>query len=77
VFAMSSVSGLSEPTRWKPSSVYYHIDHRGSIHAARWSDCEVDHQRWQFGNCFRTAQEAQQAREKVKEVLRNFHREHP
>lgn len=59
--------------RWKPEyeGQYYFIDIKGGILQKMWFDTQVDNQCYKFGNCFRTKEEAEAARDKIKELLNN------
>ena len=67
-----------QPQRWQPSDgdYYYLILGNGMIELFPWNDTDFDHQAWHFGNCFKTHADAVQAREKIIEILRTFHRAH-
>lgn len=58
--------------RWKPEyegQYYYFIDIKGGILQKMWFDTLVDNQCYKFGNCFRTKEEAEAARDEFKEIL--------
>ena len=42
----------------------------------QWDDDGTDEGRWHVGNVFLSLEHAEQAREKIKEVLLNFHKDH-
>lgn len=65
-----------EPAGWKPEkdSEYYVICVDGNIDYRVWEGADIDLQWWSFGNCFKTREEAEHARDKIKEVLSNFHK---
>jgi hypothetical protein len=60
---------------WKPKNgeCYYFIDDRGTIIASMWNKYgeRKDNLRYEFGNCFRTTQEAEAVSNKIKELLNN------
>jgi hypothetical protein len=64
--------------RWLPSEGdhYFIILGNGMIALFPWNDTEFDHEAWHFGNCFHTQAQAEQAREKIIEVLRTVHQDH-
>jgi hypothetical protein len=66
------------PDPWRPTSQqrYFVILGDGSIKEFPWAGTPFDYRAWQFGNCFRTHQDATHAREGVKQVLQAFHIEH-
>ena len=66
----------AEPSRWKPAhhQPYFLILGNGYIECFRWSDTKFDEEAGGFGNCFRHRRYAEQARDKIKEVLANFHK---
>ena len=68
----------SPPQRWLPSEGdhYYLILGNGMIELFPWSDTPFDHETWHFGNCFKTHEEAVQARDKIQEVLLSLHQDH-
>lgn len=58
--------------RWKPEyegQYYYFIDIKGGILQKMWFDTQVDNLCYKFGNCFRTKEEAEAAKYKIKEML--------
>lgn len=61
--------------KWKPKNegCYYFIDDRGTIITGMWNKYgeRKDNLRYQFGNCFRTKEEAEAVRDKIKNVLNN------
>src|SRR6266545_1497560 len=56
----------AQSERWKPrvDEQYFTVDYMGDISAITWVDDEVDNKCWDMGNCFKSHQEAEQAREK-------------
>jgi hypothetical protein len=66
------------PQNWKPRNHarYYLILGNGEIQRLQWNNTPFDYEAWDFGNCFRLRREAEQAREKVKDTLINFHKNH-
>ena len=66
----------AEPERWKPPphTAYYFIDTDIEVGETAWVNDKRDRARWEAGNCFPTHKEAEQAREKVKEVLLHLHK---
>jgi hypothetical protein len=63
---------------WLPSQgeLYFLILGNGMLESFPWSDTVFDHEAWHFGNCFQTQAHAEQAREKMQEVLHTLHQEH-
>ncbi|WP_289683792.1 DUF3310 domain-containing protein [Faecalibaculum rodentium] len=61
--------------RWKPEfdEMYWSIPADGEVIPFCWRDDEVDRMCFNFGNCFRTEEEAEAAAEKVKALLLNLH----
>ena len=61
--------------RWKPKNeeCYYFIDDRGTIITSMWNKYgeRKDNLRYEFGNCFRTPQEAEAVSNKIKGLLNN------
>ena len=57
--------------RWKPSKGerYFYVSDNGFVEFTYWQIEEVDHDYYEFGNCFRTEKQAMKALEKVKETL--------
>lgn len=68
----------SEPERWKPAlhEKYWYLNFWGVICSGTWMGEDFSRQRWKVGNCFKSCKQAAQAREKIREVLLNFHKEH-
>ena len=64
--------------RWMPSIgvEYWYITDTGVIESNRWEGDHFDTDRWNVGNVFHTKPDAEQAREKLKEVLLIFHQDH-
>ena len=60
-----------ELPRWKPRLVnhYYYITTRGEVMEELWYNIDTDNSRYEFGNCFKTFEEAEAARYKIKEML--------
>lgn len=58
--------------RWKPEygGQYYYIDIDGHITTYKWYDFQDNVQCYKFGNCFRTKEEAEATRDKIKEILK-------
>lgn len=61
--------------RWKPKDgdVYYFLDESALEQKDIWYDYDVDNERYDFGNCFKTTKLANQARDLIKETLERFH----
>lgn len=59
--------------RWKPEyeGSYYFINDRGKITPTMWESTNSDDLRYELGNCFRTPQEAETARDKIEELLKH------
>jgi hypothetical protein len=62
--------------QWRPSlgSEYWYVNDAGLVDNNRWDGDRFDAGRWDMGNIFRTKQEAEQARDGIKEYLRRFHK---
>jgi hypothetical protein len=52
---------------------YYVVLFQGNIQKFKWLGEEIDNESSKFGNCFKTREQAEQAREKIKEVLLHIH----
>ena len=65
----------AEPERWKPKEgeEFCFITHAGYVYCENYSE-KTNEDFWEFGNCFKTREETEQARDKVKAVLLDFHR---
>lgn len=61
--------------RWKPEfdEMYWNILADGEVILFCWRDDEIDRTYFNFGNCFRTEEEAEAAAEKVKDLLLDLH----
>lgn len=60
---------IKESTRWKPeiSHDYYYVSSSGAVYDDVWSDTpNIDHNRFDIGNCFQTEEEAERAVEYLK-----------
>lgn len=66
-----------EKIRWraKYNGVYYFITFNGKIDSENDMYCALDNQRYNFGNYFRTSEQAEKATKAVRETLRKFHEE--
>lgn len=62
--------------RWKPDEddEYYYIDNDGEVESDTWDGAEEDIARYNLGNCFRSDNQAEQARKVLRETLINCHR---
>jgi len=60
--------------RWQPKKEgrYYCIGSNGLIIDSQWVNYVVDKKRLDLGNIFKTREEAEQARDKIKELLQNL-----
>lgn len=58
--------------KWEPKEGddYYYIDNDGDIISDNWDEMPTDADRYNFGNCFRTEEEAEVMAEKVKKLLK-------
>lgn len=57
--------------RWKPKykERYYRINWKGVVIETTWYDTQDERICYEFGNCFKTYEEAKEARRKIKELL--------
>lgn len=55
--------------RWKPTDRYYYVTASGDVHSHIWEDDYVDKERYEFGNCFETKEQAEDAITKIRELL--------
>lgn len=57
--------------RWKPEykSSYFNFDTWGELRRQIWNDDFMDEKAWKFGNCFKTQEEAEEARDAIAELL--------
>ena len=57
--------------RWKPKykERYYRINWKGAVVETAWYDTQDEEICYEFGNCFRTKEEAEVARDKIKKML--------
>ena len=58
--------------RWKPNEgdTHWYFDREGTVRFMMWIDDFDDS--FKFGNCFKTKEEAESARDKVRELLRGL-----
>lgn len=58
--------------KWRPTEDdrYYYIRDIGDIRSCFWSESSWDYYRFDFNNCFKTKEEAEEKLEKIKEVLK-------
>ena len=66
-----------EKIRWraKDGKEYCHVGSQGNIMVDREDGHLVDKNRHEFGNYFRTKEQAEEAAKRMKEVLRKYHEE--
>jgi|688.fasta_scaffold415672_3 hypothetical protein len=66
-----------EPQRWKPETNqwYYYLTEYGDIQVTNYSVNEIDGKQYNFGNCFETCAQADEAARRVRELLLNYHKE--
>ena len=60
---------IKEPTRWRPEMCrnYYRVGSDGKVYDDVWvNDSAVDNGRFEIGNCFRTEEEGEKAKEYLK-----------
>lgn len=60
---------INESTRWKPEMRrdYYYVSSSGAVYDDVWSDTpNIDHDRFDIGNCFQTEEEAKRVVEYLK-----------
>ncbi len=62
---------LQQPKKWKPERNYYYISSKGAIGVKEFQDSNRDKARAEFGNMFKTKQEAENMRDKIKSLLNN------
>lgn len=60
-------------SRWKPKykERYYRISWEGRVVDDTWTDTQDEEICYEFGNCFRTPEEAREASRKIEEMLNN------
>lgn len=67
---------LEEDKQWKPKEgeeyYYIHLDAYGRVlpRAYLWTGCDSDNRFWEFGNCFRSKEEAEAAIPRVEIALK-------
>jgi hypothetical protein len=63
--------------RWRPKvgEDYFYMDMESEIHRCDFGACAGDNLQYEFGNCFPTESQAQEASRRVKETLMAYHRE--
>lgn len=66
-----------EKIRWraKKGKEYYYVGNQGSVVIDIEGDYCIDEKRYEFGNYFRTSEQAVEAAKRMKEVLRKYHEE--
>lgn len=59
---------INESNRWKPEmdNEYYYVGNCGNVYNDDWISCDVDRDRFEIGNCFKTEEEAERVVEKLK-----------
>jgi hypothetical protein len=67
---------LELKARWIPAlnETYWHIDEAGEIASSTWSDSSNDRRRFDYGNAFKSFQQAEGFKDKFKRALFDFHR---
>lgn len=61
--------------RAKNGEKYYVVNNFGHVVADKESGFDIDRLRWEFGNYFRTQEQAEKATKAVRETLKKFHEE--
>jgi hypothetical protein len=66
-----------EPQRWKPETNqwYYYATKDGDWGKYQYADGSFDCNMYDFGNCFQTREQAQEAARRFRETLLNYHKE--
>lgn len=66
-----------EKIRWraKDGKKYFYVGNQGSVVIDIEGDYCIDEKRYEFGNYFRTSEQAEEAAKRMKEVLRKYHEE--
>ncbi len=66
-----------EPKRWKPDyrQPYYSIGGDATVYGDIYEDQRFDIAKYNFGNCFETSAQADEAARRVRETLLNYHKE--
>ena len=74
--ARARIKERAASEQWRPSrgSEYWYVNDAGLVDNNRWDGDRFDVGRGDMGNIFRTKQEAEQARDGIKEYLRRFHK---
>ena len=67
VEAENTLEEQSKEKEWpQDRDVYYYVASMGSVESLQWTDCPVDRQMAQIGNCFKTKEEAKFEVERLK-----------
>jgi hypothetical protein len=76
---LSLLPDPADPGRWKPArhEPYFLITVNGHTLRFTWRESQFDQFFWEGGNCFKTHQEAEQARNALQEVVAQFHKSMP
>ncbi len=66
-----------EKIRWRANDkrAYYCIRDQGGVMVNYEAGFSLDEDKWEFGNYFRTSEQAEEAAKRVKETLRKYHEE--
>lgn len=66
-----------ERIRWRAGffKEYCYVGDLGSVLVSKWNDNMIDEHRFNFGNCFRTIDQAEEAAKRVRKVLLRYHEE--
>lgn len=66
-----------EKIRWgaKEGEYYYYVNVDGFVSVTKHTNYITDHYRYDFGNYFRTKEQAEEAARRIKEVLLRYHEE--
>lgn len=70
--AMEQQGYVEEAPRWEPSKdeKYWYVENDGEVTQSYWSNDVIDKNRHALGNCFRTREETEAARERVRAALK-------
>lgn len=65
------------PKKWKPEykERYYYVNSVGIVMNCIWFNLDGDTLLYEFGNCFKTKDEAEAMKDKIKEILKQMNNE--
>jgi hypothetical protein len=61
--------------QWQPTheELFWYVDSDGDLVQKNWFDSNTDRRKLDFGNCFRSREQAREARDRIKALVQQLH----